>query len=73
MVSLSKYELKDQKDKTASPLLASPKARLHIQGDNIGSVKFSAVQPGEMMKLNLGTDKNIHITSTKVVPKLTVR
>ena len=55
-----------------SPLLSSPQARVHIQGDNIGTVHFSTVQPGSMIRLNLGTDHHIHITSNKVMPQYKV-
>ena len=63
-----KYELdkSTDSDKIGSPLLQSSQARIHIQGDNTGTVSFESVQPHEMIKLTLGSDKHIHIISNKV-------
>lgn len=67
LMGWGKYEISD-KD-SGSPLLQSSQARIHIQGDNTGTVTFDSVQPNEMIRLNLGADKHIHIVSDMVKPK----
>ncbi len=52
-----------------SPLLPSNHIHVQIQGDNTGTIALhNTIQPNEQIRLNLGTDKQIHISSAAVLP-----
>ncbi len=57
------------KTTTPPPLLPSYNTHISIQGDNIGTTHMTSTQPGGVIRLPLGTDQHIHITTNTVLPK----
>jgi uncharacterized protein (TIGR02231 family) len=55
--------------KASSPLLSCQDARVFLQGAYSGTTSMETVQPGSRLKLNLGEDRNLRITSTNVLPQ----
>ena len=51
----------------AYPVIESSKVRAFIQGSLAGTTNINSVQPGGELKLNLGNDKHLIISSTKVL------
>jgi len=51
------------------PLLDSPHGRVFIDNTYTGSTTISATQPGSPVRLELGADRNIQVSSTFVLPR----
>lgn len=51
------------------PLLDSPHGRVFIDNTFAGSTNIAATQPGSPVRLELGADRNIQVTSTFVLPR----
>eukprot|EP00598_Pedospumella_elongata_P005988 CAMPEP_0184970786 /NCGR_PEP_ID=MMETSP1098-20130426/3135_1 /TAXON_ID=89044 /ORGANISM="Spumella elongata, Strain CCAP 955/1" /LENGTH=711 /DNA_ID=CAMNT_0027492765 /DNA_START=79 /DNA_END=2214 /DNA_ORIENTATION=- len=61
---------KDNNGKADSvPLLDSPHGRVFIDGTYTGSTNIAATQPGSPVRLELGADRNIQVSSTFVLPR----
>ena len=51
------------------PLLDSPHGRVFIDNTYTGSTTIAATQPGSPVRLELGADRNIQVSSTFVLPR----
>ena len=51
----------------AYPVIESSKVRAFIQGSLAGTTNINSVQPGGELKLNLGSDKHLIISSTTIL------
>lgn len=54
-------------DRTAS-LLPSYQMRLDIDDNHVGTSSFPELSPGDHLRLNLGVNRNIKITSHEIIP-----
>jgi len=51
------------------PLLQSPHGRIFLSSTYTGTTTVPATLPHTPLRLNLGSDRNVHITSTYVLPR----
>lgn len=63
-----KYLPIDTPSSSVPPLLGSSDVRVFIQGQYSGKTGIPATQPGQMLRMSLGEDRNLKIAVTRVLP-----
>lgn len=60
---------KESTNTNTMPLLQSPHGRVFLSSTYTGTTAVPATLPHSPLRLNLGSDRNVHITSTFVLPR----